>query len=117
MGNEKNFRHPRDYAIIALTDHRSHTVCKFIKEKAGSHWGLIASRSAPLAPTMPHSTLAPIASTHSRGAEFPEVVAKWRTAELAVLNWLNSRAASSLMCASRTSDMTLSGWDRMATAP
>jgi Domain of unknown function (DUF3883) len=51
---------------------------------------LIASRSASPAPSIPHRTLAPIAPTHSDGVEFPEVVAKWRTAELAVLNWLNS---------------------------
>lgn len=51
---------------------------------------LIASRSAPVAPTI-QDTLTPIASTHLHRVEFPEVVAKWRTAELAVLNWLNSR--------------------------
>lgn len=52
---------------------------------------LIATRSESPAPFIPDSTQAPIASTHSQGVGFPEVVAKWRTAELAVLNWLNSR--------------------------
>jgi Domain of unknown function (DUF3883) len=52
---------------------------------------LIATRSAPPDPTPPLDTPAPIRSTPSHEGEFPEVVAKWRTAELAVLNWLNSR--------------------------
>jgi Domain of unknown function (DUF3883) len=52
---------------------------------------LIATHSEPPAPTPSHSTPAPIATKPSHEGEFPEVVAKWRTAELAVLNWLNSR--------------------------
>jgi hypothetical protein len=43
----------------------------------------IATCSAPPSPTPSPGTPAPKASTHSDGTEFPEVVAKWRTAELA----------------------------------
>lgn len=39
----------------------------------------------------PTPTHLPSTSAAARGAEFPEIVAKWRTAELAVLDWLNCR--------------------------
>ena len=50
---------------------------------------LIGSR--PAASPTPTPTRLPSTSSAARGAEFPQIVAKWRTAELAVLNWLNSR--------------------------
>jgi hypothetical protein len=45
----------------------------------------------PGASLTPTPTRLPSTSSAARGAEFPQIVAKWRTAELAVLNWLNSR--------------------------
>jgi hypothetical protein len=50
---------------------------------------LIGSR--PASRPTPTPTPLPSTSLPARGAEFPEIVAKWRTAELAVLDWLNSR--------------------------
>lgn len=47
-------------------------------------------RSTSAATATAH-THPPVASVGSRGGEFQEIVAKWRTAELAVLDWLNSR--------------------------
>ena len=54
------------------------------KHLIGSHH---TSRSA----AAPAQQALPSTSSSTRGTEFPEIVAKWRTAELAVLDWLNSR--------------------------
>jgi Protein NO VEIN, C-terminal len=52
---------------------------------------LLATRSAPSGPAGPAPAPGLPVSAPSSDTEFPEVVAKWRTAELAVLDWLNSR--------------------------
>jgi len=50
---------------------------------------LIGSRPVPQTKVTPAAPRVPSSTT--RGADFPEIVATWRTAELAVLDWLNSR--------------------------
>lgn len=52
---------------------------------------LIGSRPGPHSAVAPASKTVPTAPSGAYGTEFPEIVAKWRTAELAVLDWLNSR--------------------------
>jgi hypothetical protein len=46
---------------------------------------------SPFAVTLSKPALPSTSSSDGPGTEFPEVVAKWRTAELAVVDWLNSR--------------------------
>jgi hypothetical protein len=52
---------------------------------------LIGSRPAARPTPTPVPQVQPSMSSGVRESEFPEIVAKWRTAELAVLDWLNSR--------------------------
>lgn len=52
---------------------------------------LIATCAEPSTPTAPHTSATPLTANPSHATEFPQVVAKWRTAELAALNWLNGR--------------------------
>lgn len=52
---------------------------------------LLATRSASPTPTTAPATPVLAVSAPSNATDFPEVVAKWRTAELAVMDWLNSR--------------------------
>ena len=52
---------------------------------------LIGSHPASGSAAAPAQQALPSTSSSTRGTEFPEIVAKWRTAELAVLDWLNSR--------------------------
>lgn len=54
---------------------------------------IIGSAPADLGSATPTNQppLPPMSSNHRPGDEFPEIVARWRTAELAVLDWLNTR--------------------------
>ncbi len=52
---------------------------------------VIGSHSALPSDVMPTQRALPSISSGILGTEFPDIVANWRTSELAVLNWLNSR--------------------------
>jgi hypothetical protein len=52
---------------------------------------LIATNPAVSSSAPAHRVSASITAKPSHDGEFPDVVAKWRTAELATLSWLNSR--------------------------
>lgn len=77
--------------VEAARTHVEDLVAALGRQPNSSEKRLIGNRPAsnPI-PTFSHPSPT-FTSTDAGVAEFPEIVAKWRTAELAVLNWLNSR--------------------------